>query len=157
MKRICGSVVLVLLLQPALAQDYNFWQTLAEVGFTTRKDKNGYTVEKPVFSKHLKSWEGKKIKIKGYIIPVSEVGDQEKFILSSLPFNVCYFCGAAGPETIIEVEALEKISFSSKTVWMEGVLELNDSDPDHHMYRLLSAKLVHPPSSSARDSQHSVR
>jgi hypothetical protein len=157
MKHLCGALLCVLWLQTAHAQDYNFWHTLAEVGFTTKKDKNGHTIEKPVFSKHLKSWDGEKIRIKGYIIPVSEVGDQEKFILSSLPFNVCYFCGAAGPETIIEVETMESISFSSKAVWMEGVLQLNDGDPDHHMYRLLSAKIIPPPSSSAGNSKNFVR
>ncbi|HEX8059922.1 MAG TPA: hypothetical protein VF473_03255, partial [Cyclobacteriaceae bacterium] len=69
-------------------------------------------------------------------------GDQNKFMLSSLPFNICYFWGAAGPETVIEVESHDNFHFSSKAIWVEGILSLNDSDPDHHMYVLKSAQLI---------------
>ena len=124
-------------------QDKNFWQTLAEVSFK-KETRNGYEVEVPQFSKYLKSWNGKKVRVKGYVIPVGEVGDASKFMFSSLPFNVCYFCGAAGPETIMEVETNEKIKFTSKSIWMEGVLILNDKDPDHHMYIFKSATVINP-------------
>jgi hypothetical protein len=134
----------------AHGQTQNFWQVLAEVGFQTRKDASGSIVETPVFSKTLKSYNGKKIKLKGFVIPVNEVGDQDKFMLSSMPFNVCYFCGAAGPETVIEVVSEESIHFSSKAIWVEGYLYLNDTDPDHHMYVLRSAQLISLPSSDAR-------
>jgi hypothetical protein len=123
-------------------QSQNFWHILAEVGFQTRKDASGVIVETPVFSKNLKKYDGKKIKLKGFIIPVNEVGDQNKFMLSSLPFNICYFCGAAGPETVIEVESDDSMRFNSKAIWVEGTLYLNDSDPDHHMYVLRSAQLI---------------
>jgi hypothetical protein len=62
-------------------------------------------------------------------------------MLSSLPFSTCYFCGGAGPETVIEVETGEKIPFTIKPIQMEGILILNDQDPDHHIYRLISASL----------------
>ena len=125
----------------ATAQD-NFWNTLAEVGFQTKKDANGFEVEVPLFSKHLKTFQGKRIRVKGYIIPLAEVGSQSKFMLSALPFNLCYFCGAAGPETVMEVESAEKIKFSTKPIVMEGTLMLNDEDPDHHMYILKTAQII---------------
>lgn len=125
----------------ATAQD-NFWNTLAEVGFQTKKDASGFDVEVPLFSKHLKTFQGKKIRVKGYIIPLAEVGSQSQFMLSALPFNLCYFCGAAGPETVMEVETAEKIKFSTKPIVMEGTLMLNDKDPDHHMYILKAAKII---------------
>jgi hypothetical protein len=134
----------------ARAQNQNFWQVLAEVGFQTRKDASGTIIETPVFSKNLKSFNGKKIKLKGFIIPINEVGDQDKFMLSSLPFNVCYFCGAAGPETVVEVECDESVRFNTKAIWIEGYLYLNDSDPDHHMYVIKSAQLISLPSSYSR-------
>lgn len=125
------------------SQDKNFWHTLAEVGFK-KEVRNGYEMEVPQFSKYLKSWNGKKIKLKGFVIPVGEVGDESKFMFSSLPFNVCYFCGAAGPETIVEVESKEKIKFTSKAIWMEGILQLNEKDPNHHIYILKSANVIIP-------------
>jgi hypothetical protein len=124
-------------------QEKNFWQVLAEVSFK-KESRDGYEVEVPQFSKYLKSWNGKKVKIKGFIIPVGEVGDASKFMFSSLPFNVCYFCGAAGPETIMEVETNQKIKFTSQSIWMEGILILNEKDPDHHMYILKSATVINP-------------
>jgi len=126
-----------------ITQEKNFWHVLAEVGFRKEK-KNGYEMEVPLFSAHLKSWDGKKIKVKGYVIPVGEVGDESKFMFSSLPFNVCYFCGAAGPETIMEVESTQKVKFTSQAIWMEGILRLNEKDPDRHIYILKAAKVITP-------------
>ncbi len=141
-----GLITLILFLnvEPLqTVQDKNFWHTMAEVGF--RKEmRNGYEVEVPMFSNHLKSWNGKKIKLKGYVIPVGEVGDESKFMFSSLPFNVCYFCGAAGPESIVEVESTEKVKFTSKSIWMEGILLLNEKNPDRHIYILEAANIIQP-------------
>jgi hypothetical protein len=147
MKQFVGTVLFAILCLSAAAQN-NFWQTLAEVGFQSKKDSEGHIIETPVFSKNLKTWNGKRIRLKGYVIPVSEIGDQDKFMLSALPFNVCYFCGAAGPETVIEVEASEKIRFSGKPIWVEGVLYLNEKDPEHHMYILKSAKTIAAPTTA---------
>lgn len=74
-------------LPTAQQQEKNFWQVLAEVSFK-KEMKEGYEVEVPQFSKYLKTWNGKKVKLKGFIIPVGEVGDASKFMFSSLPFNV---------------------------------------------------------------------
>jgi len=143
MLRLLVFVICFWFAHSAGAQDKNFWHTLAEVGFK-KEQHNGFEMEVPQFSKYLKSWNGKKIKLKGFIIPVGEVGDESKFMFSSLPFNVCYFCGAAGPETIVEVELREKIKFTSKAIWMEGILQLNEKDPNHHIYILKSAKVIIP-------------
>lgn len=123
----------------ATAQTDNFWQVLAEVSFKTEADKAGYTIERPLFSKYLKTFQGKKVRLKGYIIPLEESGGKGKFMLSSLPFNLCYFCGAAGPETVVEVDTKESVKFTTKQIVIEGTLDLNDTDPDHHIYILRTA------------------
>jgi hypothetical protein len=66
MKRL---IVLILFLAPLLvsAQTENFWHTLAQVSFKNTKDKNGYDAEVPLFSKYLKTFNGKRISIKGYV------------------------------------------------------------------------------------------
>lgn len=130
----------ILLLTPATQE--NFWHVLAQVSFKNVRDKNGYDTELPVFSNYLKTYQGKKVTIKGYVIPLDEVGGDGKFMLSSLPFNLCYFCGAAGPETVVEVETSDKVKFSSKQIIMEGTIVLNETDPNHHIYILKNAKLV---------------
>jgi hypothetical protein len=135
-------VTFLLVAQAGFSQTENFWQVLAEVSFKNEKDKEGYTVERPIFSKYLKTFQGKKVRLKGYIIPLEESGGKGKFMLSSLPFNVCYFCGAAGPETVVAIETSEEIKFTTKQIIMEGSLYLNDADPDHHIYILKSATLT---------------
>jgi hypothetical protein len=139
-------ILIFLLLPPlaATAQEQNSWHTLAKVTFQTKKDKSGYDVEVPIFSQPLKALHNTKIKLKGYIIPLEEVGGQGKFMFSSLPFNLCFFCGAAGPETVVEVQASDKISFTTQQITLEGTLLLNDKDPDHHMYIVTAAKRLNP-------------
>lgn len=139
MMKVFSAVAFCILM--TFGQNENFWQVLAEVSFVNEKDAQGYTIEKPVFSKYLKTFNRKKIVLRGYIIPLEESGGKGKFMLSSLPFNICYFCGAAGPETVVEIESLEKITFTTKKIAMEGTLLLNDSDPDHHIYILKSSTL----------------
>ena len=133
---------LLLFAQLTYAQTENFWHTLAQVNFKTVKDPNGYDAELPIFSKYLKTFHGKKVTIKGYVIPLDELGGSGKFMLSSLPFNLCYFCGSAGPETVVEVETTEKVKFSTKQITMEGFIYLNESDPNHHIYIFKNAKII---------------
>jgi hypothetical protein len=138
-------LALIFIVRTGFSQTDNFWQVLAEVNFKNEQDKAGYTIERPMFSKYLKSFQNKKVKLKGYMIPLEESGGKGKFMLSSLPFNICYFCGAAGPETVVEVETSANIKFTTKQIVMEGVLHLNDTDPDHHIYILKSANLTNKP------------
>jgi hypothetical protein len=133
-----------LLCLQAKSQPDSFWHVLAQVNFKIEKDKNGYETEVPVFSNYLKTFQSKKIKLKGYVIPLDEVGPSGKFMLSALPFNLCYFCGAAGPETVVEVVTNDKVKFSSKPVVMEGILFLNATDPNKHIYVLQNARLLEP-------------
>jgi hypothetical protein len=140
--KIVFLITFLLVARTGFSQTDNFWQVLAEVSFKNEKDKEGYTVERPIFSKYLKTFQGKKVRLKGYIIPLEESGGKGKFMLSSLPFNVCYFCGAAGPETVVAIETTEEIKFTTKQIIMEGSLYLNDADPDHHIYILKSATLI---------------
>jgi hypothetical protein len=130
---------------PPAFQQQNLWPVLAEVHFVNETDPRGYSIERPVFSKHLKTFQGAKVKLKGYIIPLEETGGKGKFMLSSLPFNVCYFCGAAGPETVVEVETSKTVKFTTKQITIQGILSLNDRDPDHHIYILKSASLISLP------------
>jgi hypothetical protein len=142
---------IVLYLLPALAgifsqvsaQESDIWMVLAEVGFENRPSREGgFMIESPKFSKHLKSYHGKKVTVKGYLIPLSEMGGRQEYMLSSLPFNQCYFCGGAGPETVVEIQTMQPIKFVTRQIAMEGILFLNDSDPDHHMYIIKNAKLI---------------
>jgi hypothetical protein len=132
---------------PSFAQvsQENFWHVLAEVGFERRASAQaGYDVEIPVFSKRLKSYHGKMIRLKGYLVPLAELGGQNKFMLSALPFTQCYFCGGAGPETVVELQTSTPVRFVTRLITVEGVLLLNDADPEHHIYIIKNARILDP-------------
>jgi len=141
--RIIFTIQLIFVVSVAACAQENFWSILAEVGFESKLDATGnYEIEVPVFSDHLKTFNNKPVRLKGYIIPLSESAGRSNFMLSSVPYSMCFFCGSAGPETIVEIEPAEKIKFTNGPVIMEGILVLNGSDPDHHMYLLKSTKRI---------------
>lgn len=135
-----------LLFSVASAQDSDAWKILSEVRFETMSSgEKGYEMDVPQFSDRLKSYHGKKITLKGYLIPLSEMGEKQVYMLSSLPFNSCFFCGGAGPETVIEIDTRQNLSFTANAMVMEGVFILNENDLDHHMYILKQAKRIENP------------
>jgi hypothetical protein len=140
-----GKVVIFLLSLVAMhvqAQEPDFWLTLADVSFESKVDKDGMEMDVPKFGQKLQGWQGKKVRLKGYLIPMSEFGGKDEYMLSALPFNNCFFCGGAGPETIVELEVKQSVKFTSARITMEGVLVLNERDPDHHMYIIKEATLI---------------
>lgn len=64
----------------------------------------------------LEDLENKKVKIVGYFLDVDPNG--EWFVLSKNPFATCFFCGKAGPETVLELLGFEnaKKKFKSDDV-----------------------------------------
>lgn len=148
MRSVCKPIAFLVLLMFSIperisAQVEDIWQVLAEVGFETKPSReNGFEIDSPKFSKRLWSYDGKKVKVKGYLIPMSELGGRQEYMLSALPFNQCYFCGGAGPETVVELQTKQSIKFVTKQIVMEGTLQLNDKDPNHHMYIIKDARLV---------------
>lgn len=123
-------------------QAQNSWKQLEKVSFKTIESTDGFPMDVASFGEAVKSLEGKRIRLKGYIIPLEELRGQNYFIFSRYPFNLCYFCGAAGPETIIEVRSQQTIPFTEDLIELEGRFETNATDPDHMMYLLHEARQI---------------
>lgn len=68
----------------------------------------------PIFDPELKSYDGKEITINGYIIPTDGYKSQKEFVFSAYPYKNCFFCGGAGPETVMEVVSPNGINFTSE-------------------------------------------
>jgi hypothetical protein len=123
----------------------NMWKTLAKITFTKQYDElMGFKVDVPVFSEDIRALEGKEVTIRGYIIPVEGYKSHKEFIFSAYPYNMCFFCGGAGPETVMEVFASEPVEYSAEQVTLKGKLELNATDINRLMYALNDARLVKP-------------
>jgi hypothetical protein len=123
------------------AQNSNMWNTLSKVSLRT-ETKAGQTIDVPVFSEELKKWNGKEITLKGYIIPLEELKKQNYFVLSRYPFSLCYFCGGAGVETVIEVNIQKPIPFTEEAITVKGILQLNDKSPNHLIFVLNHATKI---------------
>ena len=84
-------------------------------------------VQVPVWTEELKQWDGKLVKITGYIIALDAVNSQ--YALSAFPFSSCFFCGAAGPESVLELDLKHQEEYlTDEVITFKGVLELN-ADP----------------------------
>ncbi len=124
-------------------QTSNTWKTLAKITYKKQYDElMGFKIDIPVFSAQVKALSEKEITVKGYIIPVEGYKSHKEFIFSAFPYNMCFFCGGAGPETVMEVEALEPVEYTAEQVTLTGKLTLNDSDINRLMYLIKDAKLT---------------
>ncbi len=119
------------------------WSTLARVTFTKEYDELlGLKVDKPVFSKAVKDLDGKQVTLKGYVIPTEGYKSHKEFVFSAYPYSSCFFCGGAGPETVVEVLAKAPVEYSADAITLSGKLRLNSSDPNALMYTLEEAAVV---------------
>ena len=117
------------------------WKVLAQVDFVDQyfpEFEAWYLI--PKFKEEVKALDQKAIIIKGYIIPMDVEGGE--YALSAYPFSACFFCGGAGPESVIKLELAEKTErFETDDILtFSGTLELNDSDVDNFNYILKNCR-----------------
>nr|WP_299070982.1 hypothetical protein [uncultured Allomuricauda sp.] len=122
-----------------MAQEQLTWGDFADVDFApVYNEEYGVSFLMPTFGKKIRLFRGKQVNIKGYFLDIS--GSGEVFLVSQNPMTSCFFCGAAGPETIIEVNFKEHPPFrTDQVVTVTGVLELNRNNVDHCNYILKEA------------------
>jgi hypothetical protein len=121
----------------------SLWKTLAKITYKKEMDDFlGFKIDKPVFSEEIKALNGKEVTVKGFIIPVEGYKSHKEFILSAFPYSMCFFCGGAGPESVMEVTSNDAVEYSAESVVLKGKLTLNSDDVNKLMYSLTEARLV---------------
>lgn len=84
-------------------------------------------LQKPLWSKEHLRWDNKEVKITGYVIALDALS--KEYALSAFPFSSCFFCGNAGPESVLELKLKDDHEFlTDDVVTFFGTLRLN-SDP----------------------------
>lgn len=134
---------LILIFNTSLfAQTKVTWKQLADVRYEVKYLEDfGAEYMTPVFGKTPKIYADKEVIVTGYIIPVDE--ETGAYILSRNPYSSCYFCGNAGPETIVELwfySQKKKRYKMDERMTFKGKLTLNDEDVNHFIYILENAK-----------------
>lgn len=119
------------------APEVTIWKTLAKLTYKTEYNEElGMNIEIPLFSSQITALEGKTITVKGYIIPLEGYKSHQEFVFSALPYALCFFCGGAGPETVMEVEAKHPIVYTNEPIVLKGTLHLNNDDINRLLYIL---------------------
>ena len=144
MSRVYVFLVIFISAQCIFAQTKLTWDDLADVEFKPEYNER-YDVHflMPTFGEKIKSYNGKKIEITGYFLDISGTGDV--FLISSNPMASCFFCGGAGPESIIEVTFKDPPPFrTDQVVQVTGTLKINKDDVDHCNYIMngVTGKLI---------------
>ena len=121
------------------------WSTLADIDFNySYSEEIGGEVAFPIFSDKVEALAGRPVQIAGYVIPLEETGDETIIVLSAFPYTQCFFCGGAGPESVIDI--LPKSPLGRRQldehVTFRGRLRLNDDDFQYLNYILEEAELV---------------
>src|SRR5690606_33668001 len=115
----------------------SLWKTLSKITYKKEYDDFlGFKIDKPVFSEDIKKLDGKEVTVKGFVIPVEGYKSHKEFIFSAFPYSMCFFCGGAGPESVMEVMAAEPIEYSAEAITIRGKLHLNADDVNKLMYSL---------------------
>ncbi len=110
------------------AQERLTWSTFERLQFEEVFDEASSTwLQQAEWTEDLQRWDGKAVKVTGYVIALDT--ESEEYALSAFPFASCFFCGAAGPETVLELVLEEEKAFTTDDiVTFTGNLQLN-SDP----------------------------
>ncbi len=138
----------ILFSTPSSAQDSatktpSLWKTLSKITYKKEYDElMGFKIDKPVFSEGIKKLDGEIVTVKGFIIPTEGYRSHKEFIFSAFPYSMCFFCGGAGPETVMEVITAEAVKYTAEAITLRGKLILNADDINRLMYGLEEAVVL---------------
>ena len=125
------------------SQNIITWELLKNVEFDeiwSEEFQAYYMV--PKFSDSVKEMDGKEVQIRGFIIPVDIV--QDYYVLSANPYSSCFFCGQAGPESVMEIQMIKKYEGlrMDQVITYKGTLKLNVDDIYQLNYILEDAEII---------------
>lgn len=146
-KLLCGILLLTGLVQTLTSNAQTdpievTWDQLKSLPFEESYDEStGGFYQKPKFGIAQKALEGKKIKITGYVLPMD--AELNYYVVSAYPFSSCFFCGGAGPESVIDLKLADKsLTFKNdERVSFCGVLRLNEGNVFELPYILNDAEI----------------
>jgi hypothetical protein len=118
------------------------WEVLKDVTFKKKwYEKESIFMLYPTFGPNIKKIENKTVLIKGYMVPIDPESNQ--YVLSAFPYNMCFFCGGAGPESVMGLKMKKTQRFKTDEIHVfKGTLELNANDIYELNYILTDAEVL---------------
>jgi len=135
------------LLSQSTGQDrsYDQWNTLAMVNMESKfDDMMGMIIKTATPTPIVQALDGTEIEIRGYMIALDVTAKQSHFMFSRYPQNMCFFCGAAGPESAMQVfmKDSKKLEHTTNKVVLKGILNIQKGDPSGLIYTLTDGELI---------------
>ena len=142
-KLILATTFFLFFIGNIFSQNIITWELLKNVDFDeiwSEEFQAYYMV--PKFSESVKEMDGKEVQIRGFIIPVDIV--QDYYVLSANPYSSCFFCGQAGPESVMEIQMIKKYEGlrMDQVITYKGTLKLNVDDIYQLNYILEDAEII---------------
>jgi hypothetical protein len=137
-------ISLSLAFKPAIEPVKVTWEILRDVTFKKKwyPEESIYMLH-PTFGPSVQKLKNQQVSITGYILPVDL--DANLYVLSAFPFSACFFCGGAGPETVMTLNFKKKDGRKFKTderLTFTGTLKLNADDIYQMNYILDGAEIA---------------
>ncbi|MFY7728758.1 MAG: hypothetical protein ACOVRN_04515, partial [Flavobacterium sp.] len=86
------------------------WKLLGQIKYIKKPSKDyPEGVMYPIINTQLKAKQGKQVVMTGFVVPI----DNKSYALSKNVFASCFFCGKAGPETIMGIKMKEPMRFKT--------------------------------------------
>jgi len=126
--------------QKAVVYDNLNWKLLGQIKFFKKQHKDYGNIDFPMISPDVKKHGGKKIYMSGFIVPIDNVN----YALSKNVFASCFFCGKAGPETImgIKFKAGKMKLKTDQYVTLVGNFRINENNVEDWIYHIEDAVIV---------------
>jgi hypothetical protein len=125
---------------PAFFADTLNWKLLGQIKYMKKPSKDyPEGVMYPIINTSLKAKQGKPVVMSGFVVPI----DNKSYALSKNVFASCFFCGQAGPETIMGIKMKTPMKFKTdQYVTLKGHFRYNDSDVEDWIYHIEDAEVV---------------
>lgn len=135
----------LLLLSSMTSIDPDMWALFSKTRFVEKLNREFemYFLY-PKFPEELMAIEGKMVTVSGFYIPL-DMNATNIAVLSKFPMAECFFCGGAGPESIVVAYLKKKPNRKIKTdeiVKIRGKLKLNENDIDELNFILQDAEII---------------
>jgi len=110
------------------------WSALAETTLTKKFD--------PKFLKYIGDLDGQSVRFTGFLRPTRNADGLSEFLMTESPIG-CWYCESPGATQVIWVELADgaTIDFSRAPIQVTGKLELNRTDAESHLYRVVGASV----------------
>lgn len=121
------------------------WEVLSDVQWSEQTDSiSGYDLMVADFGEKVIQYHDQVIYISGYVIPLDAMNFS--YALSRNSYAACFFCGQAGPETVMDLyikpKSIPSQDLNNTLLKFKGTLILKKINPSGFNYQLVNAELI---------------